>query len=189
MYRGKDSGSQRTSLEVFILALISQGLTTTYALQSEAGLSLGATVPALKRLQDAGLVSKKVSGRRHEFTLTRTGEKVLRDWRPPSRRSGTDFDDLLRTAFLTVLLVRDRTAAAELLRQGSRARSRAAEDRTDDLRGTTIDPNHVDGVAYQWMRHILEQHRLAAESKALQLIASMLDSRNKRDVRNGRKRL
>jgi hypothetical protein len=35
----------------FILVLISQGLTTTYALQSEAGLSLGATVPALKRFK------------------------------------------------------------------------------------------------------------------------------------------
>lgn len=154
-----------------MLALISQGLTTTYALQSEAGLSLGASVPALKRLEDAALVNRKISGRRHEFSLTTAGKKILRDWRPPSGRPSSDYDDVLRTAYLCVFLRHEVGSAADLLEQAARARLRAAADRQDEIGGTRIDTKRMDAGAYRSMRLISEQHRLASESTALQILA------------------
>jgi DNA-binding PadR family transcriptional regulator len=96
---------------------------TTYDLQSGAGLSLGATVPALNRLSDAKLVSRRIVVRRHEYALTRGGEQVLRDWEPPVRRAATDYEDLLRTAYLSAYLFRKPAVGAEILRQAARARS------------------------------------------------------------------
>jgi DNA-binding PadR family transcriptional regulator len=182
------SDVQRSSLEVFILALISQGLTTTYVLQSEAGLSLGATVPALNRMAKTKLVSMKIEGRRHEFALTKAGEKALRDWRPPSGRASTDFDDVLRTVFLTISLNRNVGAATELLAQAARARSRAAKDCADELRGRRLDVKNLDAAAYRWMRLTSEQHRLAAESKALQVIFDAVLAIEKSPTRAARKR-
>jgi DNA-binding PadR family transcriptional regulator len=142
----------------------------------------------LNRLSEAKLVSKQVEGRRHEFSLTRAGEKALRDWRPSAGPPATDYDDLLRTAFLSAYLLRDATAGAEMLRQAARARSRAAEDRADQLRGRSLDLRHLDGAAYQWMRLVSEQQRLAAESKALECIAAEFEPRTKGGVKPVRRR-
>jgi DNA-binding PadR family transcriptional regulator len=90
-------------LDLFILSLLDRGLQTPYDLQRKGGLSLGSTVPALRRLEAAGLVRKKVpvgsSKRpRHWFQLLAAGEKLARGgWlrllkdHPPS-----DFDAVLR---------------------------------------------------------------------------------------------
>lgn len=187
MYRSSGSETPRSSLEVFILALIREGFLTTYDLQRGAGLSLGATVPALNRLSDAKLVSRKVVGRRHEFALTRGGEQVLRDWKPPVGRSTTDYDDLLRTAYLSAYLLRKPIVGAEILRQAARARSRAAEDRADDLRGTTVDARQFE-AAYQWMRLVSEKHRLIAEGEALEIIATQMEKSNRKVAKPRSKR-
>jgi DNA-binding PadR family transcriptional regulator len=70
-------------LDLFILSLLDRGLETPYDLQRQGGLSLGSTVPALKRLETAGLVRKKApvgsSKRpRHSFQLSAAGKKVAR---------------------------------------------------------------------------------------------------------------
>ena len=46
-------------LDLFILSLLDRGLETPYDLQRQGGLSLGSTVPALRRLETAGLVRKR----------------------------------------------------------------------------------------------------------------------------------
>ena len=53
---------QRTDLDFFVLALIDGGVSTPYELQKEAGLSQGATNPALQRLLAARFVRQ---GKRH----------------------------------------------------------------------------------------------------------------------------
>jgi DNA-binding PadR family transcriptional regulator len=175
MYRGKDSGSQRTSLEVFILALIGQGLTTAYALQSEAGLSLGATVPALKRLQDAGLVSKKVIGRRHEFTLTRLGRLALSEWEVGRARFPTDLDEILRMSFLANLSG-EKSTSVTILRQAAKARRRTAEERSEEAARLQKDvAARFDLHAYQWLRAKAEAARLSAEQAVLDKAASLLE--------------
>ena len=83
--------------------LLDRGLQTPYDLHSKGGLSLGSAVPALRRLEEAGLVRKKVPAGsskrpRHWFLLSAAGRKVTRGgWihllkaPPPS-----DFDAVLR---------------------------------------------------------------------------------------------
>jgi len=90
-------------LDHFILSLFDRGFETAYDLQSDAGVSLGSSVPALKRLEAAALVKRRVqvgsSKRpRHQFELTATGRKLARGgWLsllkdpPPS-----DLDSILR---------------------------------------------------------------------------------------------
>src|SRR5438309_1636371 len=48
----------RADLELFLLALLSRGIATPYDLQAAAGLSPGASIPALGRLEAAGYVVK-----------------------------------------------------------------------------------------------------------------------------------
>jgi DNA-binding PadR family transcriptional regulator len=92
-------------LDLFILSVLDRGLETPYDLNRQGGLSLGSTVPALRRLETEGLVRKKApvgsSKRpRHWFQLSAAGRKLARGgWilllkdHPPS-----DFDAVLRLA-------------------------------------------------------------------------------------------
>jgi DNA-binding PadR family transcriptional regulator len=176
MYR---SPAARSTLEVLILSFLKQGMTTTYDLQKQAGLSLGATVPALKRLATAKLVTKKASGRRIEFSLTREGGKVLISWTAPGR-APSELDDLLRTAYLTWLVGRSRTQAATVLNQGARARRRWVEELEDD--SAVVGPSKVkvpDAKAYRWMRTASEAARAAAEAEALEALAHALEPQRK----------
>jgi DNA-binding PadR family transcriptional regulator len=69
------------SLDLFILALIQQGLNVPYAIQLRAGLSVGSTLPAFRRLLKTRLVKEEEPGpggrRRREFSLTAAGRKKL----------------------------------------------------------------------------------------------------------------
>ena len=179
MYRTRSTATQRSSLEMFMLALISQGLTTTYALQSEAGLSLGASVPGLKRLEDAGFVTRKISGRRHEFTLTRTGKAALATWDADQGRFPTEFEDVLRTAFLTGLS--KKAGASELFRQAAKARRRSAEELEEEAERLSKDVGkNFDLHAYQWLRAKAEATRLAAEQTVLDAAARFIDQKKTR---------
>jgi DNA-binding PadR family transcriptional regulator len=165
----------RSSLELLILALLKQGLTTTYDLQTEAGLSLGATVPALKRLAAAKLVTRKEVGRRLEFSITREGEKTLASWAAP-QRPPSDMDDLLRSAYLAWMIGDGKTEAATLLRQGIRARGRWAEELQDQLAGVDLPLGATPGPdSYRWLRTVAEAERAAADVKALESLAKALE--------------
>lgn len=92
-------------LDLFILSVLDRGLETPYDLNRQGGLSLGSTVPALRRLATAGLVRKNAAvgsskRPRHWFQLSAAGRKLARGgWipllmdQPPS-----DFDAVLRLA-------------------------------------------------------------------------------------------
>jgi DNA-binding PadR family transcriptional regulator len=177
MYR---ADQQRSTLEVLILALLEQGLMTTYDLQRQADLSLGATVPALGRLAESKLVTKKASGRKFEFSLTREGEKILRNWTPP-QRTPSELDELLRTAYLTWLIARNKRTAAVFLRQGVRARVRRNQELQEESAFLDLSKIKVPGAeAYRWMRTVTEAARAAAEADALEKLANALESQRKR---------
>jgi hypothetical protein len=125
------------------------------------------------------LATKKASGRRIEFSLTREGEKVLMSWTAPDR-APSELDDLLRTAYLTWLVGRSRTQAVNVLKQGARARKRRAEELTDE--SGAFDPSKVrlPGVeAYRWMRTTSEAARAVAEAEALEILARALEPQRK----------
>jgi DNA-binding PadR family transcriptional regulator len=55
---------RRGDLDLFVLALIASGVVTPYELKTAAGLSPGATIPALARLLKAGFVLQDKPGPR-----------------------------------------------------------------------------------------------------------------------------
>jgi DNA-binding PadR family transcriptional regulator len=71
---------RRTDLDQFILALVDSGVATPYALQMKAGLSPGASIPALQRLTESGLVRQGKSGSRGrtDHRITPAGKKLLK---------------------------------------------------------------------------------------------------------------
>jgi DNA-binding PadR family transcriptional regulator len=75
-------------LDLYVVSLLDRGLQSSYDLLSIGGLSLGSAVPALRRLQAAGLVTRKASARSskrplHQFQLSASGRKLARlGWIP-----------------------------------------------------------------------------------------------------------
>jgi hypothetical protein len=69
------------SLDLLILTLVDAGIDTPYRWQTQAGLSLGATLPAARRLLARQLVSERKPGPRgrREFRITRTGSNELKN--------------------------------------------------------------------------------------------------------------
>jgi DNA-binding PadR family transcriptional regulator len=74
---------RQSVLDLFILSLLDRGLETSYDLQRSGGLSVGSTIPALGRLEEAGLVRKTGSPGaskrpRHGYQVSAAGRKLAR---------------------------------------------------------------------------------------------------------------
>ena len=97
----------RTDLDLFLLALIDGGVSTPYELQKTAGLSQGATIPALQRLLEARLVRQGKPGvrGRADYKVTAAGRKALKAGWLPLIEAGPsgDIDSDLRVALLAIL--------------------------------------------------------------------------------------
>ena len=90
-------------LDLFILSLIDRGLQTPYDLNRQGGLSLGSTLPALRKLAAAGLIRKEeaigTSKRpRHTYQLSGTGRTKAREgWKKYLKtHDQMDLDAVLR---------------------------------------------------------------------------------------------
>jgi DNA-binding PadR family transcriptional regulator len=163
----------RADLELFILALISRGLSTPYDLHASAGLSPGATIPALGRLETAGFVTKgeEAARRRLEYQLTARGKKHLESsWRvlldsPPN----SDLDSILRVASLALLMgEKKQTVSAYLTDASKRREAKAATVKIADA------PKLREIGLYPWFRQFGEPTRTAAEAAILKKIASIV---------------
>jgi len=69
-----------SSLDLFLLGLIQSGVDTPYLLRERARLSIGATLPALKRLEGMRLVARGLKGQRdkQQFVLLSAGKRALK---------------------------------------------------------------------------------------------------------------
>jgi DNA-binding PadR family transcriptional regulator len=92
-------------LDLFILSLLDRGLETPYDLQRQGGLSLGSTVPALRRLAATGLIRKRgatgASKRpRHIYQLSAAGRTQAQNgWKTHLKSPyQMDLDAVLRVA-------------------------------------------------------------------------------------------
>lgn len=67
------------ALDMFLLGLVKEGLITPYDWQARARISLGASLPATKRLLKSGLLKELAKGPRgrHEFGLTPEGRDAM----------------------------------------------------------------------------------------------------------------
>ena len=166
---------QRTDLDFFVLALIDGGVSTPYELQKEAGLSQGATNPALQRLLAARFVRQGKPGarRRTNYKVSAAGKKLLRDGWLPLIEAGPsgDVDSDLRVALLAIWGSGDRRLAANFLRQSA------------DKQMESIAANELTGgqgaVAplarwYTDLRSGTTKALLAAESEAIRAMAAAL---------------
>src|SRR5450755_801632 len=120
-----------TVLDHFILSQLERGLETPYDLMRRAGVSLGASVPALRRLSAAGLVKKgketSDSNRpRHVYKLTADGRKQARTgWKLylEGKSNLVDLDEILRVCDMAVHNKHDPSRLAAFLNGAARDRS------------------------------------------------------------------
>jgi DNA-binding PadR family transcriptional regulator len=121
--------------DLFVLALIESGISTPYELKTAAGLSPGATIQALRRLFEGGLIVQGKPGLRGrtDHKVTAEGRRYLnRGWKDlmVDGPSG-DLDADLRVALLAIWVGGDRRLAADFLRQSAAQKLRfigAAEE-------------------------------------------------------------
>ena len=166
---------RRTDLDLFVLALIDSGVSTPYELQKAAGLSQGATVPALRRLLDARFVRQgKPSARgRIDHQVTAAGKRLLKDgWLALIEEGPSgDVDSDLRVALLALLGSGDRRLAADFLRQ-------SADKKMESV--TAAEPIGNPGALpplprwYSDLRSSTTKALLTAESVAIRAMADAL---------------
>jgi DNA-binding PadR family transcriptional regulator len=167
-------------LDLFILSVLDRGLETPYDLNRQGGLSLGSTVPALRRLAAAGFVRKKPpvgsSKRpRHWFQLSAMGRKLARGgWvsllkdQPPS-----DFDAVLRLADMA-RHYRARTADVVTFLEA------AASERRSSARSVVSGLREMrDSLGLVATREAWNVARLKAEAKFLEELAKSLRQNTK----------
>lgn len=166
------------SLEVFLLAMLDRGLTTVYDFREQAGVSIGATTPALHRLEQEGLVAQTENGRRNEFSLTAAGRRRLKNWQQDfERHPATDFDDILRTAYLSWLLGGPKLSTKFLV-AAAKARRRTAETRLEDAqRLLALFQANPNGSAFLWMKTAADAARAATDAATLTKIQRELARR------------
>jgi DNA-binding PadR family transcriptional regulator len=166
-----------TTLELLLLSLVDRGWKTLYRLKDAAGISVGAALPALNRLQDRGLLKRaEVAARnKQEFDVTSAGMKamtremkrLLQECRetPPN-----DAESALRLAALAFFSKR-RVVAASLLKSTGEARRRLARLRSEEA-GNLVATDLA--ALYRRLGEVCEAARSEAEAEAMITLAGQL---------------
>jgi DNA-binding PadR family transcriptional regulator len=133
----------RSDLDLFVLALIDNGISTPYDLKNAAGLSPGATIPALRRLIERGLALQTRAGPRgrREHRITAAGRQFLNTgWRPLIEEGPSgELDADLRVALLALIVGGDRPAATTFLRNSAVRNLESTRD-SEDLEIDSLPP-------------------------------------------------
>jgi hypothetical protein len=166
---------RRTDLDLFILALIDSGVSTPYEFQMAAGLSQGATIPALQRLLEARLVGQGKPGSRGrtDYKVTAAGRKIAKAGWLPLVEAGPsgDPDSDLRVALLAIWGSGDRRLSADFLCQ-------SADKKMESIAAAELTggPGAVAPLArwYTDLRSATSKAVLTAESEALRAMAEAL---------------
>jgi len=159
----------RTSLELFVLAMVRQGLATPYELKTKAGLSLGSTVPVLIRLEKDALVKASQEGARRsrKLSITAKGNKALtQDWAEQLVTEHTDLDSILRVACLA-WLHGDTKACQEFMKRsagGLRGWAGSLHAEAERLAART---GGLNGDTFVWLRTYCEVARAETDAAAL----------------------
>jgi DNA-binding PadR family transcriptional regulator len=115
-----------------VIALLLEGVSTPYELQSLAGLSPGATIPILQSLVEDGHVRAGKPGARGRmaYIATRKGKKWLEEVWPSLLQDGPsgDLDSDLRVFLIAIRVGEDRARAEAFLRSGLAHRRDALVD-------------------------------------------------------------
>jgi DNA-binding PadR family transcriptional regulator len=164
-------------LDVFILSLFDRGLETAYDLQRRADVSLGSSVPALRRLEKAGLAKRTAqvgsSKRlRYKFELTAAGRKLARAaWIPVLKdQPPSDFDSILRLVDVARHYRAQNADVVAFLDTASSGRWSPTKSGRTRLR--TCDSLGIMATREAW-----DTSRLKAEAKFLAELAKSLEKK------------
>jgi DNA-binding PadR family transcriptional regulator len=180
--------NKTTNLDLFLLGLIREGLTSAYEFRERAAVSVGASLPALRRLQEMGYISrgKRLNRNRRELKLTALGQKQLRtgirtylklyQQTPPS-----DGESILRV-FSLAMCAGKHSAARRLLSAASAAKKQAAWDSK-----SSVENLRDLGSTYIRALNLLERERRSGERKAFARLSLERDSIRDEKSRRGRR--
>jgi DNA-binding PadR family transcriptional regulator len=159
-----------TNLELFVLAMVQQGLATPYELKTKAGLSLGSTVPALARLEkDARVKASEAGARRsRQFSITAKGAKALTQGAAQQLAiEHTDLDSILRVACLAWLQGDTKACQEFMKRSAAGLRGWAGSLRAEADRVAAKIGDKPDGDTLVWLRTHCEAARAETDAAAL----------------------
>ena len=161
-------------LDLFIMSLLERGIETSYDLNRQGGISLGASTPALKRLINGKLIHR-ISGpapgkrRSNRYSLTEAGRELAHQgWRPYFKelRVPADLDSVWRLVDLAMHYKLKQAQITAFLEQASHDRSALA--RQARARMVTRQQNPL---SYAATRSIWDSTRLEAEAQAMSSLA------------------
>ena len=169
-----------TRLELFVLAMVRQGLATPYELMTKAGLSLGSTVPVLARLKNDAFVkaSKEGARRSRKFSITAKGTRALtKGWAEQLATEHTDLDSILRVAALAWLHEDTKVCQEFLKRSADGLRGWAGSLRAETERLAGKVGSEPDGGTFMWMSKHCEAARAESDAAALIELAGQIGKR------------
>jgi hypothetical protein len=166
---------RRGDLDLFVLALIASGVETPYELKTAAGLSPGATIPALVRLLEADFVLQGKPGLRGraDYKMTAAGRRYLEcGWKKliEDGPSG-DLDADLRVALLALFVGGDRGIAKDFLRLTSAHRLESADKLEEPTESSSLPPL---ALWYRRLRSASSEALMKGESAAALAMAKAL---------------
>ena len=159
-----------TNLEIFVLAAIQAGLDSAYDLNKYADLSVGTTIPLLRRLESARLVRSKAAARQsNQYVLATPGRSILqRSWRRILSEVPRDFESILRVVYLSATRDRRLKGTRQFLKLAAADRERLANQRERHLGTIEREKTYADfGQGYRWLRTHSASVRLREEARLL----------------------
>lgn len=161
-----------SSLELFLLAAISDGCTTAYDLHTQAGLSVGSTQPALQRMVKKGWLEVETSGGRGRMrhALTGKGKKELSSWKRYVDRALKNQPGTVEDLFRLVAIAWAR---------GDRSRARSLLDSAHPIpeEGHKIHFSSTVVGFYAWVVGLQSADRQRSRLRLSRAVSSQLRSR------------
>jgi DNA-binding PadR family transcriptional regulator len=165
-----------SSLDLFLLGLINSGVDTPYLFRERARLSVGATLPALRRLENMRLITrgKRLLRNKQLFKLTVAGRRALKTelqhfLQEYRKKPPNDMESILRVASLGLAAEQDSDVIA-ILRRSAEARTR----RPSSIEATDYIVEDI-AASHKYLLAFNESKRLEAEAEVLLEIVSDIE--------------
>lgn len=192
------SSAPLSPLDVLLLVFLQSGLATPYDLLKEVGIGVGTSIPALRRLEEQGILIVTAGPRdRMQFSITREGKAQLkkaiedgseRYWRHGGRDT---FDNLRRAVFLNWATASSAEAercfsqasqdlldlAGKRMQEADRFK-KLIRRRLDEAkeRGNSVDPRVLLPTVYRWISAEMDARLFEAQVGALESLGGLVDS-------------
>jgi hypothetical protein len=173
----------RPDLDLFVLAMVVRGVNTPYKLLTEAGLSQGASLQVLARLEAAGHVRRGEPGLRgrSEAKISAAGQRYLNSgWQslldapiPP------EIESVLRTTCIALFSgAKKKTVAAYLKRSASEKAVELKRRKAETAEAKVAISGSSGPRLYKKLIALNAATRLASEARLLRQLAAELPKRS-----------